>query len=48
MTETNDGNIIRIMVVEDNVDYRSVIALAIDDAVDINHAFIAQFGRVFW
>ena len=35
MTETNDGNIIRIMVVEDNVDYRSVIALAIDDAVDM-------------
>jgi len=35
MTETHDGNIIRIMVVEDNVDYRSVIALAIDDAVDM-------------
>ena len=35
MTETNDCNMIRIMVVEDNVDYRTVIALAIDDAVDM-------------
>ena len=35
MTKTNDGNMIRIMVVEDNVDYRTVIALAIDDAVDM-------------
>ncbi len=35
MTKTNDGSMIRIMVVEDNVDYRTVIALAIDDAVDM-------------
>ena len=35
MTKTNDGSMIRIMVVEDNVDYRTVIALAIEDAVDM-------------
>ncbi len=35
MTKIKDGNMIRIMVVEDNVDYRTVIALAIDDAVDM-------------
>ncbi len=35
MTETNGCNKIRIMVIEDNVDYRTVIALAIDDAIDM-------------
>ncbi|MBL7182656.1 MAG: hypothetical protein ISS75_06235, partial [Pirellulales bacterium] len=35
MKETNACTMIRIMVVEDNVDYRTVIALAIDDAADM-------------
>ena len=35
MTGPKDSAMIRIMVVEDNVDYRTVIALAIDDATDM-------------
>ena len=35
MTTPRETRMIRIMVVEDNVDYRSVIAMAIDDAVDM-------------
>ena len=35
MATPQETRMIRIMVVEDNVDYRSVIAMAIDDAVDM-------------
>ena len=35
MATPRETRMIRIMVVEDNVDYRSVIAMAIDDAVDM-------------
>ena len=35
MTGPKDSAMIRIMVVEDNIDYRTVIALAIDDATDM-------------
>ncbi|MGI9453854.1 MAG: response regulator [Pirellulales bacterium] len=42
MTTPEDSTMIRIMVVEDNVDYRTVIALAIDDAADME--LIGLFG----
>ncbi len=42
MTGPRDSAMIRIMVVEDNVDYRTVIALAIDDATDMK--LIGLFG----
>ena len=42
MTGPRDSAMIRIMVVEDNVDYRTVIALAIDDAPDMK--LIGLFG----
>ncbi|HBP80986.1 MAG TPA: hypothetical protein DD662_00605, partial [Planctomycetaceae bacterium] len=42
MTTPKDSTMIRIMVVEDNVDYRTVIALAIDDAADME--LIGLFG----
>ena len=42
MTGPKDSAMIRIMVVEDNVDYRTVIALAIDDATDMK--LIGLFG----
>ena len=35
MTGPKDSTMIRIMVVEDNVDYRTVVALAIDDTADM-------------
>ena len=35
MATPEETRMIRIMVVEDNVDYRSVIAMALDDAVDM-------------
>ena len=42
MTGPRDSAMIRIMVIEDNVDYRTVIALAIDDATDMK--LIGLFG----